>query len=232
MSMEISGLAASATLRVKKTAQGAAAKNDVQTGFKSVEDYTKYLQGKYSYVNNGTNTMLGVPVTVNVSKSYLQQCMNDPEKAAKLEKNLAGIPSSVQQSVNFTKGLMGNPVVTYKNYTIDESGVSSVGGCSNDPRLKNEREQTSNANNGLLGASYSDKKAKKSKNPTSVAATVKKQLEKKRAAKKGQQEEWIAKQRAMIKAKSALTVSATGGTKNATGQTSHKKGITGVDLQA
>lgn len=230
MSMEISGVAASATLSVKKAAQGAAAKNEVQTGFKSVEDYTKYLQGKYGYVNSGTNSMLGVPVTVNVSKSYLQQCMNDPEKAAKLEKNLAGIPSSVQQSVNFTKGLMGNPVVTYKNYTIDESGVSSVGGCSNDPRLKSEREQTSN--NGLLGASYSDKKAKKSKTQTSVAATVKKQLEKKRAAKKEQQQEWIAKQRAMIKAKSALTVSATSGTKNAAGQASHKKGITGVDVQA
>lgn len=227
MSMEISGLTASATLNIKKPAQriaaahGTAVKNEVQTGFKNVEDYTKYLQGKYSYVNSGPTTMLGVPVTVNVPESYLQQCMNDPEKAAKLEKNLAGIPSSVQQSVNFTKGLMGNPVVTYKNYTIDKDGVSSVGGCSNDPRLKSERGQATN--DGLLGASYSDKKAKKSKAQTSMAATAKKQLEKKRAAKKEQRQEWIAKQRAMIKAKSALTVSAAGGAKTRSSRRRTKK---------
>lgn len=218
MSMEINSAITSQMAIQKKPVATTTGKNEIQTGFKNVEDYTKYLQGKYSYVNSGTTTMQGVPVTVNVPESYLRQCMNDPEKAAKLEKNLAGIPSSVQQSVNFTKGLMGNPVVTYKNYTIDKDGVSSMGGCSNDPRLKSERGQATN--DGLLGAAASDQKMGKAKAKPSLAATMKQKLEKKRAARKAQQEELIAKQRAAIKAKSALVVAP------------GKKGAPGVDLQA
>ncbi len=39
--------------------------------------------------------MQGVPKTVSVSGAFLKKCMNDPEKAAYLEENLAVIPDCV-----------------------------------------------------------------------------------------------------------------------------------------
>ncbi len=74
-----------------------------------VNDYTKYLQGKYSYMNTGTTSMQGVPTTVSVSGVFLKKCMNDPEKAKYLEENLAAIPDSVKSLCNSVKMAPGSP---------------------------------------------------------------------------------------------------------------------------
>lgn len=37
----------------------------------NVNDYSKYLQGKYSYMNTGTVSMQGIPTTVSVSSAFL-----------------------------------------------------------------------------------------------------------------------------------------------------------------
>ena len=54
-------------------------------------DYSKYLQGKYSYMNSGTTSMQGVPTTVSVSGAFLKKCMNDPEKAKVSGRKSGGI---------------------------------------------------------------------------------------------------------------------------------------------
>ena len=106
-----------------------------------VNDYTKYLQGKYSYMNTGTTSMQGVPTTVSVSGVFLKKCMNDPEKAKYLEENLAAIPDSVKSLCNSVKMAPGSPVVTYATYKIDDNGnISMMSGSTNDPDGKIARE--------------------------------------------------------------------------------------------
>ena len=114
---------------VKKTEQ-------IKTGYSNVNDYSKYLQGKYHYMNTGTTSMQGVSTTVSVSSAFLQKCMNDPEKAKYLEENLAAIPDCAKSAVN---GCLGT--LTNLSYKVDENGNISVAiSGTNDPDGKIAKE--------------------------------------------------------------------------------------------
>ena len=124
-----------------KTSTGGTKTEQIKTGYSNVNDYSKYLQGKYSYMNSGTTSMQGVPTTVSVSGAFLKKCMNDPEKAKYLEENLAAIPDSVKSLCNSVKMAPGSPVVTYATYKIDDNGnISMMSGSTNDPDGKIARE--------------------------------------------------------------------------------------------
>ena len=141
MSMEISNEITSQVMDLKTSKPGVTRKEEIKTGFKNTNDYSRYLQEKYSYMNTGTTSMQGVPVNVNVSGAFLKKCMDDPEKAAYLEENLAAIPDCMKYAVNYAKGMPGSPVMTYANYSIDENGnISCMSGCTNDPDGKIARE--------------------------------------------------------------------------------------------
>ncbi|MCM1541766.1 MAG: hypothetical protein NC121_10945 [Blautia sp.] len=124
-----------------KTSNGGTKTEQIKTGYSNVNDYSKYLQEKYSYMNTGTASMQGVPTTVSVSSAFLKKCMNDPEKAKYLEENLAAIPDCVKSLVNYTKTMPGSPVCTYAAYYIDDNGnITGMSGCTNDPDGKIARE--------------------------------------------------------------------------------------------
>ena len=124
-----------------KTSTGGTKTEQIKTGYSNVNDYSKYLKEKYSYMNTGTTSMQGVPTTVSVSGAFLKKCMNDPEKAKYLEENLAAIPDSVKSLCNSVKMAPGSPVVTYATYKIDDNGnISMMSGSTNDPDGKIARE--------------------------------------------------------------------------------------------
>ena len=126
---------------LKTSTPGVTRKEEIKTGFQNTIDYSKYLQEKYSYMNTGTTSMQGVPVTVSVSGAFLKKCMDDPEKAAYLEENLAAIPECIKRSVEYTKTMPGSPVMTYCNVLFDETGnITMISGCTNDPDGKIARE--------------------------------------------------------------------------------------------
>ncbi len=138
MAMEISGVT-SQIMDLKTSTPGVTRKEEIKTGFKDVSDYTKYLQGKYDYMNSGKTSMQGIPVTVNVSPAFLQKCKNDPDKAAFLEENLAAIPDCIKMGVNYFRNL--GLVMTYESVMIDENGnITMMGGCTNDPDGKIAKE--------------------------------------------------------------------------------------------
>lgn len=119
-----------------KTSSGGTKKEEIKTGFKNVDDYSKYLQDKYSYMNTGTKSMQGVPVSVNVSSAFLRKCMNDPEKAAYLEENLAAIPDCVSYAKSHALG-----TVTSISYEIDANGnITGIMSGTNDPDGKIAKE--------------------------------------------------------------------------------------------
>ena len=125
MSMEINSTNSGVTSQImdlKTSTPGVTRKEEIKTGFKNTNDYSKYLQEKYSYMNTGKTSMQGVPVTVRVSGAFLKKCMDNPEKAAYLEENLAAIPECIKRSVEYTKTMPGNPVMTYCNVSFDENG--------------------------------------------------------------------------------------------------------------
>ena len=144
MSMEINSTNNGVTSQImdlKTSTPGVTRKEEIKTGFKNTNDYSKYLQGKYSYMNTGTISMEGVPVTVSVSGAFLKTCMNNPDKAAYLEENLAAIPNCIKRSVEYTKTMPGNPVMTYCNIFFDENGdITMTSGCTNDPDGKIAKE--------------------------------------------------------------------------------------------
>ena len=138
MAMEISGVT-SQIMDLKTSTPGVTRKEEIKIGFKDVADYTKYLQGKYDYMNSGKTSMQGIPVTVNVSPAFLQKCKNDPDKAAFLEENLAAIPDCIKMGVNYFRNL--GLVMTYEAVMIDENGnITMMGGCTNDPDGKIAKE--------------------------------------------------------------------------------------------
>lgn len=146
MSMEINGTNSGITSQImdlKTSTPGVTRKEEIKTGFKNTNDYSKYLQEKYSYMNTGKTSMQGVPVTVSVSDAFLKKCKDNPEKAAYLEENLAAIPECIKRSVEYTKTMPGSPVMTYCNITIEEDGnITMTSGCTNDPDGKIARENT------------------------------------------------------------------------------------------
>ena len=108
----------------------------INTGYSNVNDYSKYLQSKYSYMNTGTTSMNGVPTTVSVSSAFLKKCMNDPEKAKYLEENLAVLPDCVSYAKSHTLG-----TVTSISYEIDANGnITGIMSGTNDPDGKIMRE--------------------------------------------------------------------------------------------
>lgn len=75
------GNVTTSTVELKTSRPGVTKTEQIKTGYSNVNDYSKYLQGKYHYMNTGTTSMQGVPTTVSVSSAFLQKCMNDPEKS-------------------------------------------------------------------------------------------------------------------------------------------------------
>ena len=104
-----------------KTPTGGTKTEQIKTGYSNVNDYSKYLQGKYSYMNSGTTSMQGVPTTVSVSGAFLKKCMNDPEKAKYLEENLAALPDCAKSAVAGCRGTLTN-----LSYSVDANGNISV----------------------------------------------------------------------------------------------------------
>lgn len=181
MSMEINGTNNGVTSQVmdlKTSTQEATKKEEIKIGFKNTNEYSKYLQEKYSYMNTGKTSIEGIPTSVNVSSTFLKKCMNDPEKAASLEKSLAAIP----KCVNLAKtGCIGT--ITNLSYKIDANGNMSVAiSGSSDPDGKIARENA-------------QRKAEEKKAAEEKAA--------KRRAEKKEAEEKLAEQRAEKAAESA-----------------------------
>ncbi len=141
MSMEIGNGVASQIMDLKTSTPNVTRKEEIKTGFKNINDYSKYLQGKYDYMNRGTVSIQGVPVTVNVSPAFLEKCNNNPDKAAHLEENLAAIPNCIKEAVNYTKRIPGNPVMTFETIEFDDNGnITMISGCTNDPDGKIAKE--------------------------------------------------------------------------------------------
>ena len=137
---EVDGVKTS-TVELKTSTSGVTRTEQIKTGFSNVNDYSKYLQEKYSYMNTGKASMSGIPTMVTVSSAFLKKCMNNPEKAKYLEENLAAIPDCVKSLDAYTRMMPGNPVCTYANYIIDDNGnISVMCGCTNDPDGKIARE--------------------------------------------------------------------------------------------
>ena len=113
------------------------AKSGTSTAKESnVNDDSKYLQGKYGYMNTGTISMQGVPTTVSVSGAFLKKCMNDPEKAKDLEENLAALPDCASYAVSHAQGTL-----TSISYEIDANGnITGISSGTNDPDGKIARE--------------------------------------------------------------------------------------------
>ena len=131
------------TVELKTSRPGVTKTEQIKTGYSNVNDYSKYLQGKYHYMNIGLTSMQGVPTTVSVSSAFLQKCMNDPEKAKYLEENLAAIPDCAKSAVN---GCLDT--LTNLSYKVDENGNISVAiSGTNDPdgkiakRMLNEKQK-------------------------------------------------------------------------------------------
>ena len=181
MSMEISstnGGVISQIMELKTSTPGVTRKEEIKTGFKNTNDYSKYLQEKYSYMNTGTTSMEGVPVTVSVSGAFLKTCMNNPEKAAYLEENLVAIPNCIKRSVEYTKTMPGNSVMTYCNVSFGENGnITMTSGCTNDPDGKIAKE---NAQRRLEEKKVAEEKAVKKR---AEKKAIEEKLDKKRAEK-------------------------------------------------
>lgn len=162
------------TVELKTSTPGVTRKEQIKTGFSNVNDYSKYLQGKYSYMNKGTTSMQGIPTTVSVSSVFLQKCMNDPEKAKYLEENLAAIPDCAKSAVN---GCLGT--LTNLSYKIDANGNISVAiSGTNDPDGKIARENVEKK------AKENREKEEKLKEKRATEKAEEKKAAEKRAAKR------------------------------------------------
>ncbi len=124
------------TVKLKTSTPGVTRTEQIKTGFKNVNDYSKYLQEKYCYMNTGTTSMQGVPTTVSVSGAFLKKCMNDPGKAKYLEENLAVLPECASYAVSHAQGTL-----TSLSYKIDANGnITAISSGTNDPDGKIARE--------------------------------------------------------------------------------------------
>ena len=180
------------TVEMKTSTPGVTRTEQIKTGYSNVNDYSKYLQEKYSYMNTGTTSMQGVPTTVSVSGAFLKKCMNDPEKATYLEENLAALPECAKSAVAGCQGTLTN-----LSYKIDGNGNISVAiSGTSDP-------------DGKIAKENAERKAKEKKAQEEKAA--------KRREEKKAEEEKAAERRAEKKAAEEArtetgeyTVSATG----------------------
>ena len=200
------------TVELKTSTHGVTKTAQIKTGFSNVNDYSKYLQEKYSYMNTG-----------KISSAFLKKCMNDPEKAKYLEENLEAIPDCAKKTLTSCLG-----TVTNQTWSIDANGniTATVSGTSD--------------SDGKIARENAERKAKEKKTAEEKAAerrAEKKTAEEKAAkkrAEKAQAEEQIAKTGA-----NEISISATGnGVENVTKSiisamsTSTGEGVTGFDVKA
>ena len=167
------------TVELKTSRPGVTKTEQIKTGYSNVNDYSKYLQGKYSYMNTGTDSMQGIPTTVSVSSAFLQKCMNDPEKAKYLEENLAAIPDCVKSAVN---GCLGT--LTNLSYEFDADGnITIIGSGTSDPdgkiarenaerKAKENRQKEEKLQERRLEAKKAERKAEKEKAAEKRAAKL------------------------------------------------------------
>ena len=175
------------TVELMTSKPGVTKTEQIKTGYSNVNDYSKYLQGKYSYMNTGTTSMQGVPTTVSVSGAFLKKCMDDPEKAKYLEENLAAIPDCAKSAVAGCRGTLTN-----LSYSVDANGNISVAiSGTSDP-------------DGKIAKENAERRAKEKKEQEEKAA--------KRREEKKAEEEKAAERRAERKDRmeGTFTVSATG----------------------
>ena len=174
-----------------KTPTGGTKTEQIKTGYSNANDYSKYLQGKYSYMNSGTTSMQGVPTTVSVSSAFLKKCMNDPEKAKYLEENLAAIPDCAKSAVAGCRGTLTN-----LSYSVDANGNISVAiSGTNDP-------------DGKIAGENAERRAKEKKAAEEKAAERRKEKkaeEEKAAERRAERKEQMDKL-----TEGTFTVSATG----------------------
>ena len=164
MAMEISSGVTSQVMDLKTSTPGVTRKEEVESGFKSVDEYSKRLQEKYDYMNAGTVSMKGVPATVSVSSAFLKKCMDDPEKSSMLEDKMNEIPKCNEIAISRCQGTLTN--ISYK---IDDNGnMTMIISGTSDPDGKIAREN--------VKRKVEEEKAAKEK------------AEKKRAEKKAEQE--------------------------------------------
>ena len=163
------------TVELKTSTPGVTRTEQIKTGYSNVNDYSKYLQRKYSYMNTGITSMEGVPTTVSVSGAFLKKCMNDPEKAKYLEENLAVLPDCAKSAVAGCRGTLTN-----LSYNVDANGNISVAiSGTSDP-------------DGKIAKENAERKAKEKKEQEEKAA--------KRREEKKAEEEKAAERRAERKA--------------------------------
>ncbi len=164
MAIEISSKTTSQIMDLKTPTPKTTRNEEIKTGFKNVDDYSKYLQDKYNYMNAGSVSMKGIPTTVSVSPAFLKKCKDDPEKAEGLEKNLAALPKCNEIAASRCLG-----TVTNISYKIDSNGNMSMTISGNsDP-------------DGKIAKENAKRKAAEEK-------AAKEKLEKKRADKKAEEE--------------------------------------------
>ncbi len=180
MSMEInnaySSYAAETTSSSKSTSKESDTSGTKQ--YSNVSEYSKYLSEKYDYFNK-QSSVYGVPTTVNVSEEFLQKCVDDPEKAEWLERNMKSFAESTKWANNYLKSLPGSPVRVFQSVTIDENGnMSMTSRSTNDP-------------DGRIARENAEKKAREKKEKEE-------KLAEKRSEKK-EQEERLAEMRAKRK---------------------------------
>ncbi len=167
------------TVELKTSTPGKTRTEQIKTGYSNVNDYSKYLQSKYSYMNTGTTSMQGVPTTVSVSSAFLKKCMNDPEKAAYLEENLAALPNCASYAVSHAKGTL-----TSLSYKIDENGnITGISSGTNDPDGRIARE------NAERKAKESREKAEKAEKKRAAKRAEAEKAEKKRIAKRAEEKQ-------------------------------------------
>lgn len=179
-------------VNIKTSTPGVTRREQIKTGYSNVNDYSRYLQEKYDYMNTGRTSMEGIPTTVSVSGAFLQKCMNDPEKAKYLEENLAAIPDCAKIAV---RGCLGT--LTSLSYQFDANGnITIIGSGSSDPDGKIAKE------NAERKAKENRQKEQKLKEKRRAKKEEEKRLEAKRAEKKAAEEAGMKK--------GEYTISATG----------------------
>lgn len=157
------------TVELKTSTPGVTKTEQIKTGYSNVNDYSKYLQGKYDYMNTGTTSMQGVPTTVSVSEAFLKKCMSDPEKAKYLEENLAVLPDCAAYAVSHAQGTL-----TSLSYEFDANGnITIISSGTNDP-------------DGKIAKENAERKAKEKKTAEEKAAKRRreKKAEEEKAAKR------------------------------------------------
>lgn len=191
------------------------------------EGLCKKFPGISFNTNGGELTCSANKVVVNLSYDCLKKMANDPEFAKEIEWNLSGEVAANSRVHSWAQrdGVeLGGRTVTYD---ADGNRQSSCGGM----RTANSSKNNPVAQNKNQSVADQIKKRKKK-----MEAQIEQQRLKKE--EKERQEEWIAKQRAEIKAKSVFTVS--GANDDAVkltqqlvqGLVTGKKDAPGVDLQA